>query len=178
MFLITERILPTKKSNFITNYHITSIMQYKGHFAPEQCNYYIKKCCTVKVGVQYLVLVVQYPFFLCSGHTSKITWDQEHCTHPTASCLPIRARLTWGVSRRVGYFGIWQVLVFGQIFIKIKVVIVFDFLNMFLVKGKPVFSMLCKMMKHSEVIFWGNQERNEVDSDCVFLVWWWLVYYL
>ena len=39
---------------------------------------------------------------------------------------------------------------------------------MLLIKGKHVFSMLCKMMKHLEVIFWGNEERHEVNSDCQF----------
>ena len=39
---------------------------------------------------------------------------------------------------------------------------------MLLIKGKHVFSILCKMMKHLEVIFWGNEERHEEDSDCQF----------
>ena len=113
--------------------------------------------------VQYLVLVVWYFFFLCSGHTRKITCDQEHCTQPTSICLPIRARLTWGIRRRVRHVGNWQVVACGLIFIK-KVVIRVSYLNMLLMKDKHVFSMLCKM-KHLEVIFGGNQERREVDSD-------------
>ena len=31
-----------------------------------------------------------------------------------------------------------------------------------------MFSMLCKMMKHLEVIYWRNRERHVVDSDCHF----------
>ena len=152
-FWLQKRILPTNKtSNFRENYHIISIMQNKGHFVSEQCNYYINKCCTGNVVVQNLVLVIRSPFFLCYGHTSKSTCDQEHCTQPTTTYLPIKCRLTWGI-KRVCHIGNWQVVTFGQIFIKIKVVIVVNSLNMFLMKGKHVFSMLSKIMKHLEVRF-------------------------
>ena len=161
-------------SNFGANYHITSNVQNKGHFVSEQCNYNNKKCCTGKVVVQYLVW---WYVFLCSGHTSKISCDQEHCIKPTTTCLPIRARLTCGI-RMVHHVGNWQVVVFGQIFINIKGFIVVNSLNILMIKGKYVSSMSCKLMKHLEVIFWGNRERHEIDFGCAFVVWWWLVYHL
>ena len=93
---------------------------------------------------------------------------QEQYTQPTFICLPIRARLTWDIRRRACHVGNWQVVVCGLILIKMKVVILVSYLNMLLMKGKHVFSMVCKMMKHLEVTFGGNQERHEVDSDCAF----------
>ena len=150
-------------------------MQNKGHFVSEQCNYHIKKRCTGKVVVQYLVLVIWSPFFPCNRHTSNIACDQEHCTQPTTTCLPTRARLTWGIRRRVHHVGNWQVVAFGWIFIQTYVVIVVNSLKMLLMKGGHVFSMLCKIMKNLEVILWWNHDRHEVYSDRAFLVWWWLV---
>ena len=167
VFLITGRTLPANKNIKLyskLSYHINHSHQNKGHFVSKQCIYslYIKECCTGKVVVKYLVLMVQSPFFLCSGHTSKITCDKEHCTQPTIICLPIRARLKLGIRRRVRHVGNWQAVTYGHILIKIKVVIVANSQNMLLIKGKHVFSMLCKMMKHVEVILWRNQGRHHV----------------
>ena len=52
------------------------------------------------------------PFFLCSGHTIKITCDQEHCTQPTTTTrLPIRAWLVCSTSLLAPRIGLYTAYV-------------------------------------------------------------------
>ena len=90
-FIVQMNLLANKTSTFGANNHVLSI-QNKGLFS-KKCNYNIKKWCTWKVMVQDLVLVLGHlrtPDILCGGHSSNITCDQQHCTQPTTTCLPIR----------------------------------------------------------------------------------------